>query len=412
MPVRLACSAGSCTAIVGELCANTQTANAGSTSYPQLPIDPQRSPSPGFDSLFQTDPTDIFTVMKNNTAFDFHLDRPGALIAAVPAVLGFVPEDSLVLVTLAGTEMGAVVRTDLEDEVLDGLGHLAEVAGSGSADAAVAVIVDEDGLHCRMCSDEHRRRANALQSLLADYGIKLLAVYVVDKIEADGRWICADGCGNSGVIDDPSSSPLAVAAVLDGRRLYTRRADLLGVIAGVDAKRTAALREVLEKPSAPSEYRARSDGDIRAEVHRALGSAQRLSAGEELSDDDLAALARAIVDPRVRDTLYALAVGVQAGAAEELWALLARTLPGPWRVEALVLLAFSAYARGDGPLAGIALEAALGIDHTHRMAGMLDAALQSGMRPDRIRELALTGYRLAEQVGVQLPPRQVFGRSA
>ncbi|HZE18361.1 MAG TPA: DUF4192 domain-containing protein, partial [Mycobacterium sp.] len=48
----------------------------------------------------------------------------------------------------------------------------------------------------------------------------------------------------------------------------------------------------------------------------------------------------------------------------------------------------------------------------HRMAGMLDTALQSGMRPERIRELALTGYRLAERMGVRLPPQRAFGRRA
>ena len=46
------------------------------------------------------------------------------------------------------------------------------------------------------------------------------------------------------------------------------------------------------------------------------------------------------------------------------------------------------------------------------MAGMLDTALQSGMRPERIRELARTGYRLARQLGVELPPRRLFGRRA
>jgi hypothetical protein len=29
-----------------------------------------------------------------------------------------------------------------------------------------------------------------------------------------------NGCGSSGAVDDPSASPLAAAAVLDGRRLY------------------------------------------------------------------------------------------------------------------------------------------------------------------------------------------------
>ncbi len=118
---------------------------------------------------------------------------------------------------------------------------------------------------------------------------------------------------------------------------------------------------------------------------------------------ELAQLAVGLADPRVRDTLYALAVGECADQAEALWALLARNLPDPWRVEALVLLAFSAYARGDGPLAGVSLDAALRARPTHRMAGMLDTALQSGMRPERIRELAVTGYRLAEQLGVRLP---------
>jgi hypothetical protein len=114
----------------------------------------------------------------------------------------------------------------------------------------------------------------------------------------------------------------------------------------------------------------------------------------------------------VRDTLYALAVGHSAGDAESLWAVLSRSLPTLWRAEALVLLAFSAYARGDGPLAGVSLEAALRCDPGHRMAGMLDTALQSGLRPEHIRELAVTGYRLAERLGVRLPPRRAFRRRA
>ena len=87
-------------------------------------------------------------------------------------------------------------------------------------------------------------------------------------------------------------------------------------------------------------------------------------------------------------------------------------LPEPWRVEALVLLAFSAYARGDGPLAGIALAEASRCAGEHRMASMLDTALNSGMRPEQIRELASTSYRLADRLGVRLPPRRMFPRRA
>jgi hypothetical protein len=134
--------------------------------------------------------------------------------------------------------------------------------------------------------------------------------------------------------------------------------------------------------------------------------------GQPLSDEQVAQLGCALGDVQVRDTLYALAVGENADAAETLWAVLTRVLPQPWRVEALVLLAFSAYARGDGPLAGVSLQAALRCEPDHRMAGMLDQALQSGLRPERIRELAGTGYRLAKRLGVRLPPRRMFGRAA
>ena len=44
---------------------------------------------------------------------DFELNRPGTLIAALPAVLGFVPEKSLVLVSVDRGELGAVMRVDL-----------------------------------------------------------------------------------------------------------------------------------------------------------------------------------------------------------------------------------------------------------------------------------------------------------
>ena len=341
---------------------------------------------------------------------DFHLNRPGVLIAALPAVLGFVPEKSLVLVTADRGEMGCVMRVDLSGELPHSLAHIADVAAAARPDSAIAVVIDEDGANCRMCNDEYRELADGLTTALANRGIELLAAHVVDRVAAGGRWHCADGCGNAGTVEDPSASPLAMAAVLDGRRLYARRAELQEVIEVADPSRTDMLAEVIGDGSPDVEERP--DRAARADVEAAIAAAARVADAVDLGDDELAGLALALTDLRVRDTLYALAVGENAGQAEGLWALLSRTLPEPWRVEALVLLAFSAYARGDGPLAGVSLEAALRVDPTHRMAGMLDTALQSGLRPEKIRDLALTGYRLAERLGVQLPPMRTFGRRA
>ena len=342
---------------------------------------------------------------------DFQLNRPGALIAALPAVLGFVPEKSLVLVTVDRGEMGCVMRVDLSPELIDSVGHIAEVAAAAEPDAAIAVVVDAEGAVCPMCNEEHRDLATGLTASLSERGIELLAAHVVDRVAAGGRWHCADGCGNGGVIDDPSASPLAVAAVLDGRRLYARRAELQEVIGVADPARSAELAEAIRKRA---EARAgdRDDSDARRDIEDAMAAAARVADGGELSEAELAGLACALTDPLVRDTLYALAVGEDVAKAESLWAMLSRSLAQPWRVEALVLLAFSAYVRGDGPLAGVSLEAALRCEPTHRMAGMLDTALQSGMRPEQIRELAVTGYRIADRLGVRLPPQRPFGRRA
>ena len=234
-----------------------------------------------------------------------------------------------------------------------------------------------------------------LSESLAVHAIKLVDFHVVDTVGPDGRWH-GDG-GSWGTVDDPSASPLAMAAVLEGRRLYARRQDLQKVIEVTDAAACEALAEAI---------RGQDDtgADATGDIEYAMAAAARAAAGEELADAVTVRLARALVDPQIRDVFYALAVGDRAADAEALWAVLARTLPAPWRVEALVLLAFSAYARGDGPLAGVTLEAALRCDVTHRMAGMLDTALQSGMRPEQIRELATSGYRLAKRLGIEYAP--------
>ncbi|MHC9293533.1 DUF4192 domain-containing protein [Mycobacterium sp. LTG2003] len=337
---------------------------------------------------------------------EFDVRSPGSLIAAVPAVLGFVPEQSLVLVSIDDGQLGCVMRLDLSLVLTEAVDQLAEVAAASQPHAAIAVIVDETGADCQHCCDIHAELADTVEEALSLHGIELTAAYVVDRVAAGGRWHCAYGCAAHGVIEDPSASPLAVAAVLDGRRLYRRRADLQEIVEP-DESRGERMRAVIGGLPAPAPSRRRAD--VRADIESALSSATRLADGQYPADAELARLAVALTDPQVRDTMYALAVGELAGQAESLWVELSRALPAPWRAEALVLLAFSAYVRGDGPLAGISLDAALRCAPDHRMAGMLDRALQSGMRPDQIRELALSGYRQADRLGVRLPPRRTFG---
>ena len=128
-----------------------------------------------------------------------------------------------------------------------------------------------------------------------------------------------------------------------------RRQALAGLIGELEDTRCA-------EPAEDRRDRARRG------VRAAITAANRVATGDQLSDRELAEVGHALTDLTVRDTLYALAVGRDADEAESLWTVLARRLPPPWRVEALVLVAFCAYARGDGPLAGISLEEAMRCD--------------------------------------------------
>jgi hypothetical protein len=264
---------------------------------------------------------------------DFEMNRPGTLIAALPAILGFVPEKSLVLVFIDGNELGSVMRVDLAEQLTDRVGHLAEVAAAADPAAAIAVIVDAEGARCAVCNDEYRQLCAALTEELARRDIELWAAHVVDRVATGGRWHCVDGCGADGVVEDPSASPLAAAAVLDGRRLYPHRADLQAVIAPEDSARSAAVAAVIGEHTAARDVAHNADPDDRArcDVDDMVAAAAAVAAGQQPADAELAALGCTLTDMTVRDALFALAAGANAAEAETLWALLSRTLPEPWR---------------------------------------------------------------------------------
>jgi Domain of unknown function (DUF4192) len=180
---------------------------------------------------------------------------PGALITAVPALLGFVPERSLILVTFDGdgTEIGTTMRHDLtfgDDGVptpamLGVIEHLAAVCESYDVARVVAVIVDDT---YPIDSDEYRRLAGVVHRRLPATG-GLHGAFVTASITAGSAWQTVwdsrsgedlecgwsdDGWSGmpdfgmeSGLVGDPMISPVAVArAVTKGRRVLATRDEM------------------------------------------------------------------------------------------------------------------------------------------------------------------------------------------
>ena len=86
------------------------------------------------------------------------------------------------------------------------------------------------------------------------------------------------------------SSPLTVAAVVDGRRLYGTRADLQTVIATEDAERAVALADVITglETTGRTEPAEDPDGRARRGLRAAITAVNQVGSGGQPSDDELA----------------------------------------------------------------------------------------------------------------------------
>ena len=89
----------------------------------------------------------------------------------------------------------------------------------------------------------------------------------------------------------------------------------------------------------------------------------------------------------VRDRAMGLALGEDAAAAEVLWTECTRRAPVPLDGAPATLLAVSAWLRGDGATANVALERAMAADPDARLPRMLAEGLEACVPPADLRAL-------------------------
>ncbi|MCP2316081.1 protein of unknown function (DUF4192) [Nocardia amikacinitolerans] len=363
------------------------------------------------------------------SAKPLRVDDPGELIAALPAMVGFYPHRSLVVAVLGPAEPGAshgiaaVLRFDLEPVgPRRGLvGSFADLIGqicaAERATETLAVVVD-DRLGGPLGKAGRGRRGSPPEALIAALakrlgadGIRVGGAWAVPAIEEDRPWWSLLDGSERGTVPDPSASTVALAHVLDGRPILGSRSELTERVAE-DAALCAEVGVQLDSAVAVARDRfaraVRHDdltGYRRRALEHVLWQVANIESGAVLAAPEIAEVVAALRDRVVRDAMFALAASDHAAAAERLWLTLVRGLPsGRDRAEVAALLGYSAYFRGDGPFAGIALEAALEADPGNAMAILLETSLRAGMRPEQLRRLARSGYDAAAWLGVDLGP--------
>ncbi|WP_433521552.1 DUF4192 domain-containing protein [Nocardia pseudovaccinii] len=362
-----------------------------------------------------------------------HVDDPGELIVAVPAMVGFVPERSLLVAMLRNAPgpngapvIDAVARFDLYldsdgDERLGSAAAYAEavarICATDGSGEVLAVIVDDRALPPRPDPDQHQARASTHAGLikafarrLADQQVLLAGAWAVRTIQANEPWWSLLDTDHVGWLPDPAASLVTATHVFHGRAIRATRSQLTDLLTP-DTELTTRVAAYLEQSVAAAHDRytaAVRSGDPdayhRQTLERVLCQISDIDSGTNPTVREFADLAVALRDRVVRDALFGLAVGEHADAAERLWLALSRAVSGTDRADAATLLVFSAYIRGDGVLAGIAVQAAHEADPNHSMALLLATCLTTGMRPETVRRLAHCGHDIAADLGIDLGP--------
>ena len=376
--------------------------------------------------------------MTSNERPHITLGHPGVLLASVPHLLGFHPVDSLVVVGLKGpasASVGVVLRSDLPppSQVRALAEYLLLPLTQHEATGVVLIVV---GGRAPVDDLPDRELLARCESVLVDGGFSILHQLWTPDIASGRRWRCYDDFNCTGVLPDPAGTDLATVVTESGMVTYDRREDIVATLApeppDVLARRSTALDRLTDatepsathpappppadetptaapenaeparaKPDTPPDRSAPSDpGDDETQdrldaVRTAIAAA--VAAQPTLSDDDVLRLSGALADHRVRDTCLDFDALPDVAAAERLWTALARATPAPERAEPACLLAFSAYARGDGVLAGIALTEAETADPGHRLSGLLRSALTLGLAPSKIRVAGIRAATFARQ---------------
>jgi Domain of unknown function (DUF4192) len=314
------------------------------------------------------------------------LSDPAELIAAVPHLLGFYPRDSVVLLALHGKKLGLTLRADLVDNAQAPL--LAEqlllpIARQRPTGVALVVIggdLTPDG------DPPYRALVDVLDDMLTGAGLPLVhAAWTAQTVDG-APWRCYDDPRCAGTVSDPAASPLAAATVAAGAVTFSSREELVALLDGEDP--AALQRRAMLLDTADAEH-PMSSRLIARRFARLEELHQAATAGDVvLSDNIVAEVTSALCDHRVRDACLPWCTGPDAVVAERLWLALVRATPAPERAEPAALLALTAYLRGDGALASVALDAALQACPEHSLSGLLRAAMDGGLPPEVLRRVA------------------------
>ncbi|WP_431982744.1 DUF4192 domain-containing protein [Streptomyces qinglanensis] len=357
------------------------------------------------------------------------LRSPSELAEALPYLLGFYPDDSLVVVALHGERgrFGGRLRVGIPDADsgwADFAAQLADCLDSSSRargtrpDGALLFLCREPGAE-RTGREVMERLRPLVQHLRRACGDLEMPVYEALCL-SEGRYFsycCPDSgcCPPEGVaIERSGTSAMAAAAAYAGMPMHGSLRDMEKRLAALGPPFAEEQIRVLE--GADAELTGRmlfEEGrqQVRAETLALLGrllerfqrrlpdtstqiSAQDAQDDGLLGHDECASVILAIQDRETRDQVAAWTDGAESAHALRLWRALARRCAGPYAGHGVPLIALAgwvAWKSGDVPTARVALGLALRTDPDYLFAQLLHHACNEGLDPELVRRCLRNG---------------------
>ncbi|HUY47595.1 MAG TPA: DUF4192 domain-containing protein [Streptosporangiaceae bacterium] len=306
------------------------------------------------------------------------------LLAAIPHLLGFTPENSLVVVgATAEGRVQIAFRYDLPDP----------------PDAAVAAEITRHAISVLA----HQQLTVAV---VAGYGPGRLVTPLADAFRAaapgtsprlhdvlrieDGRYwsyLCTNPacCPAEGVSFHPAAHPAAKALAGAGRPALPGRDALAATIAPLTGPAAKTMRQATEQAERAASRLITGKGP---EALNRPGLAAVRAAISLYRDGEpvvpaigFAWLALALTRLRIRDDAWARMDPQYRDAHRRLWTDVVRRAQAGYVAAPACLLAFTAWQGGDGALANIAIDRALADTPGYSMAVLLRGILDAGTPP-------------------------------
>lgn len=331
------------------------------------------------------------------------LRSPTDLVAATPYLLGFHPEESLVVLALRERSLVLAARADLPGGG-PGADHAPDPAEPARPDRSARPEVTARGLVDTMV------RQHATEIAIIGYGPKervgpavrevrtgaeRRGLVVRDALRVDGgRWwsyVCRDPrcCPPDGSPFDPTTTEVAARLTLEGRMALPDRRELERSVAPVEGRARVAVRRATDRAWRGLRDRLSELPEKAADARMATtgaaavaDAAARYAAGQHLDDEEAARLTVLLRTLPVRDAAWRATDGTQAH--QRMWTDLTRRAEPQLVPAPASLLAFAAWRAGNGPLAMVALDRALRADPAYSMARLLQRGLQQGLPPSAL----------------------------